>query len=112
MNKVHGTVVAASGQPAVGANIAFHRMSEGPGDSAVPQATTGADGTFVLTTQTVGDGALAGDYAATVVWPAATAEGDLSGPDRLKGRYADPKRTPFRVSVKQGENSLEPFRLK
>lgn len=112
MNPVRGAVLAASGQPAAGANLAFHVRGGDPAATLLPQATTGADGSFVLTSQTAGDGAPEGEYSVTIVWPAMTAEGDRSGPDRLNGRFGNPRTTPFHVSVKPGDNALEPFRLK
>ena len=57
------------------------------------------------------DGAPAGRYAVTIVYPSSERKenGESVGPDRLKGRYADPKTTPLSVEVKEGTNNLEPF---
>jgi hypothetical protein len=51
--------------------VVFH-----PKDNADPQAprpfgTAGADGSFGLTTSRPGDGAPAGEYRVTVIWPGA-----------------------------------------
>lgn len=97
---VAGTLLV-SGEPAANAKIAFHPLS--PGAAALPVATTAPDGTFRLTTYAAGDGAPAGEYAVTVVWPDDSLPVDEcveAAHDRLQGRYADPTKTKLRATVR------------
>ena len=61
---VRGTVTL-DGQPVVGAAVNF--IPEG-GNGVPAYAETKEDGVFELTTYTLGDGAMAGDYAVTITW--------------------------------------------
>jgi hypothetical protein len=56
-----------------------------------PQAITDDQGRFSLFTYDVGDGVPNGDYALTLVWGRVNGA-RYSGPDKLRGRYADPQR--------------------
>ena len=106
---VAGTLTV-SGRPAANAMIAFHPLDQAGSQTALPVASTGPDGTFRLMTYAAGDGAPAGEYAVTVVWP------DYSQPrdecvddvthDRFKGCYADPAKSPWRVTVGPGTNEV------
>jgi hypothetical protein len=106
---VAGTLTV-SGQPAANAMVAFHPLDQAGSQTALPVASTGPDGTYRLMTYAAGDGAPAGEYAVTVVWP------DDSQPrdecvddvthDRFKGRYADPAKSPWRVTVGPGTNEV------
>lgn len=107
--------VRYKGQPASGARIAFHPLNPSPANRPVPWATVAADGSFRLSTYLQGDGAPPGRYAVTILWPSEDRkdeDGTAAGPDRLQGRYADPKTTPFQVEVRAQPNALEPFDLK
>ena len=96
------------GKPAVGAVVSLHPVGNAAPDAVKPQATVEADGTFRPNSYELRDGAPAGDYALTVYWPGG--KGPV-GPDRLKGRYGNPARPVMRVTVKAGDNVLEPIRL-
>jgi hypothetical protein len=96
------------GKPAVGAVVSFHPVGNSAPDAVKPQATVEADGTFRPNTFDLRDGAPAGEYALTVFWPGG--KGHV-GPDRLKGRYRDPARPVLKVTVKAGDNVLDPIRL-
>ena len=63
---VHGKLLIA-GMPAGHASVFFYPKN--PGQQRIPVAITASDGTFRLTTLRSGDGAPAGDYDVTVVWP-------------------------------------------
>ncbi len=76
-----------------------------------PHAIVEPDGSFRLTTYRTGDGAPAGSYALTVSWPLPPVRGREEGPDRLRGRYADPARPLRRVEVAAGDNDLGTIRL-
>src|SRR5437763_3743016 len=81
--------VLVNGQPANGARVVFHHLDGWGEKSIVPQAVTGEDGRFVLSTYGTGDGAPAGDYRVVVAWPAYR-RGRNVGPDRLMGKFAKP----------------------
>lgn len=80
-----------------------------------PAAVTDADGRFHIASYQADDGAPVGDYAVTFTWPERlnTLEDDSGVPevDRLHGRYADPRKSQFRVTVREGENELPAFAL-
>lgn len=109
--KTSGRVVVA-GKAAVGVDLNFHPLD--PATAAlVPTATTTADGGFALTTFTTGDGAPAGDYVVTMVWPKSNnPESDAAQGDRLNGRFADPKKSTVKARIVAGDNNLPVFRLK
>jgi hypothetical protein len=72
-----------------------------------PHAIVGADGSFSLTTFVTDDGAPAGAYALTISWPAAPRQRFASeGPDRLHGRFSDPRRPVRQVQIVPGNNDL------
>lgn len=56
------------------------------------------------------DGAPAGEYAVTLVgYDAFTPEGDAVGPERFRGKYRDPKKTPLRATVAPDKLDLPPL---
>ena len=65
---VRGTVLF-NGQPATGAVVVFHSTHDEALDAARPNGRVGASGQFELSTHQPGDGAPAGDYVVTLVWP-------------------------------------------
>jgi hypothetical protein len=114
--------VLCNGQPAVHAFVIFHPVG---GSEVVqrmrPYGTVGPDGTFALNTYRDGDGAPLGEYAVTIEWPSADPwnppdpgdpESAPTGPDRLRGRYANPDTSGLRATVTEGENELEPFEIR
>jgi len=113
--------VLCQGQPAANAYVVFYPQD---GSEEVrkmrPHGRADADGYFVLTAREQDDGAPAGDYQVTVVWPGPPPGMDpsmddpelaTSGPDRLGGRYADPGSSGLRVTIARGANNLDPFEL-
>lgn len=111
---VAGTLTV-SGQPAANAMIAFHPLGKAGSQAALPVANTGRDGTYRLTTYGAGDGAPAGEYAVTIVWPDDSEPHDECEDvvlhDRFKGRFADPANSSLRVTVGRGANDV-PLRLR
>lgn len=103
------------GKPAQNALVIFHPQDDPDTKTQRPYGRVQADGFFRLSTYTPGDGAPAGEYAVTILWPkppaSPLADPDM-GPDLLEGRYADPKSSPFKVVVRESDNVLEPFHLK
>jgi hypothetical protein len=102
-----------NGQPAAGARVAFH-PSRDPNDRGLsPQGVVAADGSFQLTTYEANDGAPPGEYFITVYWPEPGRDDDVTvHPDRLGGRYADPKSTPLTRTIPDRGVDLERFDLK
>ncbi len=101
-------------RPAAGAHVAFLRL---PLDAdvargACPSGVCRPDGTFALTTYAAGDGAPAGEYVVTVVWPndALPADEcncpDPAAHDRLYGLYADARTSALRATVRVGANEV------
>jgi hypothetical protein len=105
---VRGTVLYR-GQPAANADVFFHPVGAADARAPRPHAKADARGEFRLTTRRLNDGAPEGEYVVTVFW--AAAEGVEEPPDRLGGRYANPKTSSLRVRVRPGDNALDPFRL-
>lgn len=96
-------------RPAVQAFVVFHPVNDDDPQATRPYGHVGADGAFTLTTYDPGDGAPAGEYVVTVVWLAAT--GGEDRPDRLKGRYRDPKTCTLRASIQDRPTELAALRL-
>ena len=106
---VAGTLTV-SGQPVANAMVAFHPLDQAGSQTVLPVANTGPDGTYRLMTYAAGDGAPAGEYAVTVVWPDDSQPRDecedVVTHDRFKGRYTDPAKSPWRVTVGPGTNEV------
>jgi hypothetical protein len=96
-----------NGLPAANAMVAFHPAD---GGATCPVGLTGKDGTFRLTTRKPGDGAPAGEYAVTVVWPDSTVPVDEclapTAHDRFKERYSDARQSPWKVRIEAGDNQV------
>jgi hypothetical protein len=110
---VTGQVLDAKQKPAVGAMVIFHPSPIDPKDTLKPLGFVGDEGKFALTTYDQGDGAPAGDYVITVIWPMPRKTPfDPEGGDQLQGRYANPERSTlkFKVEGKPG-NEVPPIRL-
>ncbi len=112
---VSGKLLDAEGRAAFKAVVTFHRKGA-TADEAKPSAQVGSDGVFKLSTFAEGDGAPAGDYAVTIVWPGpppADLRSDPQevGPDRLQGRLQNPATSPWKVTVAAGPNELKSFKI-
>jgi hypothetical protein len=105
--------VFLNGKPAAGASIVFHPVDEENGSQAF--ATVKEDGSFVMSTFGVNDGAELGDYIVTLNWRIETKpEGDdpITGPDLFGERYTTPKVSKLKFTVKAGENLVPRYDLK
>jgi hypothetical protein len=103
--------VFLDGKPAAGATVFFYPAEADP-EALAPYGVTDASGSFSLTTYLTFDGAPAGDYVVTVRCPGAPQRpGDEQGPDRLRGRYADPKTSALRATVERRPTEVPPFEL-
>src|SRR5262249_10301058 len=105
---VRGKVLDAQKKGAAGAVVYFNPTDPNYGDLNKPVGKVNEDGTFTLTTYEQGDGAPAGEYVVTIVWPAPRKTPlDPEGGDRLQGRFADPKSSKIRFTVnKESENNV------
>ncbi len=105
------------GQPAAGARVAFQPAAPSAWDVARAGGRGGAGGGVGVGAYEQADGAPAGQYIVTVTWPGPNPGGEDPGdeqdvgPDQLGGRYADPRRSSLRVTVKEEPNELEPITL-
>jgi hypothetical protein len=103
--------VFCKGKPAEGATVTFVRRDKNDSKMPQPGGQVGRDGSFRLSTYASYDGAPAGRYVVTIIYPSPERKenDENTGPDLLQGRYADPKTTPFAADVKEKTNDLEPF---
>lgn len=93
-----------------GAQVVFHPVSGALPDQAVPRAVVRDDGSFVISTFGVDDGAPQGEYVVTVQWFRVGKDGS-PGPNVLPKRYTSPDSSPIRVAVNAGQNELEKFEV-
>jgi hypothetical protein len=106
--------VTYNGVPAEGAAVFFHRQG---GDAMNEQITMGivqADCSFEVVCGSLGKGAPPGEYDVLIEWKrfAGQSRGrPQHGPDKLKGRYADPQHARIHVTIKAEHNELAPFEL-
>ncbi len=113
--------VTVGGKPVEHALVIFHPVdASGELEQIKPEGRTDADGYFQLRTYGMADGAPAAEYRVAITWPAANPDMALhpedpellaDGPDRLAGRYADPKTSNLRATVTSGDTELPPFAL-
>jgi hypothetical protein len=110
--------VVQGGKPAAGAQVTLHpaaSIADGPEKTLRPTGIADGSGNYALSTYVSGDGAPAGEWIVTVVWPdpkfpperrqELEAEGNTV-PDALGGRYARPEGSPWKVTIAPGENAL------
>ncbi len=101
--------VLVNGEPAENLNVAFHPV-DGDKNLFCPVGRTNSKGIFHLRTRSDSDGAPAGEYRVTFVWPDGSIdECDCPDPslhDRLKGLYAKADQSTFQVRVGSSGNSF------
>jgi hypothetical protein len=94
--------VLVDGAPAENLNVGFHPLDSGK-NKFCPVGRTDSHGIFDLTSRRTGDGAPAGEYRVTLVWPDGSVDDceciDPTLHDRLKGSYAKPVSSKFQVTV-------------
>lgn len=98
---VRGQVVVDGVPPDSPIKIICH--PQGEPDTTHPSISngmTGENGLFELSTYEQGDGIPPGDYVLTFQWGKVNLVSmSYGGPDRLKGKYANPEKSPFKVTV-------------
>lgn len=103
--------VAVRGRPPADARIRFHPQDPTTAARGVnASARVLEDGTFEGGSYVKGDGVPPGDYVLTITWEESTGK-DGEMVDRLGGRYADPKKSQWRVRVGNQATELEPFSI-
>ncbi len=105
-----GGHVIVAGKPAAGVVISFHPAGSAS-DGLVPAGTSGEDGSFRVGTFAPGDGAPAGEYSITCVWPK-NASADAPEVDQLRGRYSGAAKSKLHVTIVAGTNELPVLQLK
>jgi hypothetical protein len=102
---VVGKVTVDGAAPTSAVQVQCHAASSV--DSEHPtfsQTETKEDGSFEISTYESGDGVPEGEYVLTFVWQEFNLfNRSYSGPDKLNNRYADPKTSEIKVTVKSGE---------
>lgn len=74
----------------------------------VTQGTVAEDGTLSMTTYTTGDGVPPGEYVLTFTWQEFQPFSmNYGGPDKLNGRYSDPKKSEITLTVKSGDEPID-----
>jgi hypothetical protein len=109
---VTGTVMF-KGKAAAGVKVTFHPQFDMGSVKFTPSGETGKDGRFTLSTAAPNDGAPPGDYVVTfeLLRGGTDKRGLDIEVDVWKGKYADQAGGKFKVTVKSGDNALEPFAL-
>lgn len=98
--RVRGKVTVAN-KPAEGARVRFYPTEE-MDISHIPEGRVDQNGSFVLSTFEPGDGVPPGAYKVVITWRETRrtlGEEREGGPDKLNGKYADPKTTPLRATI-------------
>jgi len=116
---VHGRVTV-NGKPAEGVSIVLYLVDDTDRRPIQPSAIVQADGsfelkTFVLDDRTLKDGAPAGQYQVSCVWYPPDLQKYVNAmlplPDRLHGKYSDPKTSGLKAEVLEQPTELPPFEL-
>ena len=107
--------VTCQGLPAAGAVVSLQRRGANLMNEPAIMGLVREDGSFSLVCGDKGAGAPPGEYDVLIEWRPRSHQprglGQIT-PDRLAGRYADPKNPRLRAEIKAGTNELPPFDLK
>ena len=107
--------VTYKGSPASGAAVFFYRQGADSVNEPAIMGIVQDDGSFELVCGSLGKGAPAGDYDVVIEWKTAVSKGKgrpQRGPDKLKGRFADPKQPLLHAKVEAKTNELPAFELR
>lgn len=115
---VRGSVLV-NGKPAEGVTVVFSLQNDTDREPLRPSAGTLADGSFEISTYLTKDravkvGAPAGSYVVSCFWLPPNAGSMGAGqevPDRLQGKYINPKNSTLRADVPEHAVELPPFQL-
>ena len=102
--------ISINGEPPVGALVHLDPVGSKVDErNSRPWGKVREDGSYTLTTYERDDGAPAGRYRLTVVWPVDPAT--PSPEDRLRNRFSEPEQSPWEVSIAEGEHKLPPVEV-
>jgi hypothetical protein len=108
-------VVNYKGKPLQGIRVTLHRPAGTAKSEFIPSGQTGPDGRFKLSTGAPGNGAPPGTYVVTFEKPeigSPTSTGSIETEiDAFGGKYSDPAKSKWTITIDKSENSLEPFEL-
>jgi hypothetical protein len=90
--------------------VTLHSQAASTKPAFVPTGQTGPDGKFKLSTGAPGNGAPPGIYVVTFDKPEITGYVETEV-DAFRGKYSDPAKSTWTVTIEKGENSLQPFEL-
>lgn len=119
VTRVSGTILI-DGKPEQMVSVQLARVGE-PDSTATtskaltPASFTDAEGKFSIGTYEGGpngDGAPKGEYALTIQWGELNLIGGLYSGDKFKGKYADPAKSEFKVTVADKPVDLGNLELK
>lgn len=122
VHPVSGTV-SVDGKATGGVLVVLHPAAGSPAakEGVVPSATTKEDGTFQLSSYGQDDGAPLGEYAVTIQWNQISAKATKGKPampagfarpsDQFRGKYNDPSKSPWQVTITEGNNVLKPIEV-
>lgn len=106
--------------PAAGAQVSLipeAALATATWEMGYPRGTVADDGSVVISTYKSGDGAPAGSYVIAVYWPitlasySPDAEDAIEPPDRLYGKYSNPRQSTLRAVVEDQTTTLPPIDL-
>jgi hypothetical protein len=112
--------VSVNGKPAEGVSVVFYLVDDPDKRPIQPSAIVQANGSFelksfVLDDRTLKDGAPPGQYQVSCVWYppdlAKYVNAMLPLPDRLHGKYSDPKTSGLKAEIPEQPTELPPFEL-
>ena len=107
--------VTYDGAPAVGAAVFFYRHGGDPMNDHMLMGIVQNDGSFEIVCGSLGKGAPVGDYDVVIEWKQPSNQGKglaNHATDKLRGKYADPKRPLLHAKVEAKANILPPFALR
>lgn len=111
---VRGAVLM-NGQPVAGVVVRFHPQFDIGKVKFIPSAETDAKGEFTLNTGAPGNGAPVGDYVVTFEKPRIISDTANSGieteVDEFEGRYGDPEKSEWKITIENAVIEIEPFEL-
>jgi hypothetical protein len=112
--------VFVNGKPAEGVSIVLFLTDDTDAKPVQPSAIVQADGSFEIKTyvvheRTLKEGAPAGQYQVSCVWYPPDLQKYVNAmmalPDRLHGKYSDPKASGLKAEVLEQPTELPPFEL-
>jgi hypothetical protein len=106
--------VTYKGSPASGATVFFYRQGADSMNEHMIMGIVQDDGSFELVCGSLGKGAPPGEYDVVIEWKHVSGQSKgrpQHGPDKLKGRYADPKHPLLHATVEAKANNLPPFEV-